>query len=127
MPAATATGCASVRRRPLNTPASRASPEGFDASARAFPAKLQRELDRLPDRIAALEGEIATLEARLADPGSTSATPRRLPGGDELAALSAHRSGAGAALAGAGGEARGGSRLTGLDAAGEHTAAVPAL
>ncbi len=35
----------------------------------AFPAKLQRELDRLPDRMAAVEADIAGRETVLADPG----------------------------------------------------------
>ena len=35
----------------------------------AFPAKLQRELDRLPERIAALGREIGNVETALADPG----------------------------------------------------------
>ena len=35
----------------------------------AFPAKLQRELDRLPERIAAIGGEIGKVETALADSG----------------------------------------------------------
>ena len=35
---------------------------------RPFPAKLQRELDRLPERMTAIEQEIATLELQLDDP-----------------------------------------------------------
>jgi ABC transport system ATP-binding/permease protein len=59
------------RPAPQDTPAP--SPRLAKVAARirapAFPAKLQRELDRLPDRIAVLEAEIAALETRLADAG----------------------------------------------------------
>ena len=89
MPAATATGCASGRHRRhaahrAPRPAKRA---GAGPRLRAFPAKLQRELDRLPDRIAALEGEIAALEDRLADPGLYARDPNAFAqASDELAA-----------------------------------------
>ena len=71
MPAATATGFAS---NPAGRPAdheggcNRAGAPSRAEQPRAFPAKLQRELDRLPDRIAAIEGEIKTVETALADP-----------------------------------------------------------
>ncbi|MFO1047790.1 MAG: ATP-binding cassette domain-containing protein [Geminicoccaceae bacterium] len=48
--------------RPANPPPPAA------AKTRPFPAKLQRELDRLPDRISAVAEEIATAEHRLDDP-----------------------------------------------------------
>ena len=81
MPEATATGFASAHAgRPADHEGgcNRAAlpPE---PKPRAFPAKLQRELDRLPDRIAAIEGEIKTVETALADPGFYARDARRSP------------------------------------------------
>ena len=54
---------------PPPAPARRADPPPpAAAQARPFPAKLQRELDRLPERISVVAEEIATTERRLDDP-----------------------------------------------------------
>ena len=63
-----------LRQRPAPQPAPLAAPtKSMKAAApprpAAFPAKLQRELDRLPDRMAAVEADIAGRETVLADPG----------------------------------------------------------
>jgi ATP-binding cassette subfamily F protein uup len=54
--------------RPAEKPRPALRPRGFDA-------KLQRELDRLPDRIARTEAEIAGVEGRLADAGLYARDP----------------------------------------------------
>jgi ATP-binding cassette subfamily F protein uup len=57
---------------PVAAPATRpASP----ARPRAFDAKLQRELDRLPARIEAAEAEQAAAESKLSDPGLYARDP----------------------------------------------------
>ena len=54
---------------PPPAPARRADlPPPAAAQARPFPAKLQRELDRLPERISVVAEEIATTERRFDDP-----------------------------------------------------------
>ena len=57
-----------AKAQPVAKPRPQPRPRGFDA-------KLQRELDRLPDRITRTEAEIAEFEARLADPGLYARDP----------------------------------------------------
>ncbi len=59
---------AAVTKAAAPRPAAAARPQRFDA-------KLQRELDRLPDRIARLTGEITALEERLGDAGLYTRDP----------------------------------------------------
>jgi ATP-binding cassette subfamily F protein uup len=74
-----------IATAPAAKPTSMATPR-----ARGFPAKLQRELDRLPDRITSIEGIIAVIEASLADPALYARDPAAFArGGEELAALRA--------------------------------------
>jgi ATP-binding cassette subfamily F protein uup len=76
-----------LRQRPAPSsaaaPPARVPKPAATARVRAFPAKLQRELDRLPDRIAAQEGEIAALEVLLADPGLYTRDPSAFAGASE--------------------------------------------
>jgi ATP-binding cassette subfamily F protein uup len=69
-----------VRQRPQPAPEPMATPRPAKASVPprplAFPAKLQRELDRLPDRMAALEDQIARREELLADAGLYGRDPQ---------------------------------------------------
>jgi ATP-binding cassette subfamily F protein uup len=83
-----------LRQRPaaLIKPAAPSRPVKIAAGSppRAFPAKLQRELDRLPDRIGEVEAEIAAVEARLADPGFYGRDPDAFAlASEQLAALRA--------------------------------------
>jgi len=60
---------AEARSRPAKDPAKdRAATRPVSKPRARLGYKAQRELDLLPDRIAALEAEVAELEARLADP-----------------------------------------------------------
>ncbi len=81
-----------LRQRPEPTPATTAPPRPVRAAApprpSAFPAKLQRELDRLPDRIGAVEADIARRELLLEDSGLYARDPQAFARvTDELAAL----------------------------------------
>ena len=81
-----------LRQRPATSdkpaPPSRPAKVVAASQPRMFPAKLQRELDRLPDRIAEIEREIAALEARLADPGLYGRDPGAFTrAGEQLATL----------------------------------------
>ncbi|MGD9509762.1 MAG: ABC-F family ATP-binding cassette domain-containing protein [Geminicoccaceae bacterium] len=61
-----------LAQRPAPIAKAPAAPKPIPApprnAPRPFPAKLQRELDRLPERMAAVEQEIAALELQLDDP-----------------------------------------------------------
>jgi ATP-binding cassette subfamily F protein uup len=57
-------------RQPEPTPRAAPTPR-----ARGFDARLQRELDRLPDRMAQAEAQVAQVEARLADVGLYARDP----------------------------------------------------
>jgi ATP-binding cassette subfamily F protein uup len=59
---------AAPKAQPAEKPRPAPRPRGFDA-------KLQRELDRLPDRIARAEAEVARVEGRLADAGLYARDP----------------------------------------------------
>ena len=67
---------------------SASSPPARVAAPAAFPAKLQRELDRLPERMSAAEEEIALLELRLDDPDLYTRDPAAFALiGEKLASL----------------------------------------
>ena len=79
-PAQPATAAAAQRPAP--------SPPARVAAPAAFPAKLQRELDRLPERMSAAEEEIALLELRLDDPDLYTRDPAAFALiGEKLASL----------------------------------------
>ncbi|QEL65720.1 ABC transporter, ATP-binding protein [Oryzomicrobium terrae] len=76
---------AASRKASSDTPVEKAAPPSVPGSASATPAKSkpvklsykeQRELDALPDRIAALEAEQATLTQRLEDPNLYANAPQ---------------------------------------------------
>jgi ABC transport system ATP-binding/permease protein len=72
-------------RVPTAAPRSPAEP-----GPRSFPTKLQRELDRLPDWIAAVEDQIRAVETELADPGLYARDPRAFANaGERLSGLRA--------------------------------------
>jgi ATP-binding cassette subfamily F protein uup len=72
---------APVARKPPPSPPPR-------PASSAFPAKLQRELDRLPERMSAVEDEIAALELRLDDPDLYTRDPAAFALiGEKLASL----------------------------------------
>jgi ATP-binding cassette subfamily F protein uup len=74
---------------PVLTPTRPAKPPALPRPA-AFPAKLQRELDRIPEYMAAIETDIARRELLLDDQGLYARDPQgfaRIT--DELAALRA--------------------------------------
>jgi len=79
---------AAVQRAPEKSGSPRPSPSALPVNkppSTKLTYKEQRELDQLPDRIAALEAEQAALETELADPATYQ------PGAADVAALTARR------------------------------------